>query len=448
MSIVCGSVYYISANEREKAMKTRLTNRAITIGRLLARSEIFDPLLIRQFDSLTAVSLREKIIQVYDSTEHEIYRYSDVAGDRIKVDKQELDKLKKEVDEIYFKSGNREAIGYKYEDDNIKVFIISAANDNDGKMNLVRLKTILVSSFSVGIVSALIIGYMFSQRLLRPIKKIADEVSAITVQNLTRRVSTGKVKDEWHYLTGTFNQLLNKLQEGFELQRRFISNASHELSTPLTSISSQLEVILEKERTTDEYHKVIRSVYHDVRHMGKLTLTLLEFARASGNKGGLEIDLVRIDEILMRIPSELSKIDNEYLVILNFDNMPEDEEKLLVFGNEALLFSAIKNIALNACKYSDDNEAIISLSTGQNNIDIKIEDNGIGIPAEEIENIFQPFYRANKTIEDRGFGLGLSMADRILKLHKGSIKVHSIVNKGTTFTITLPSATNFESGKK
>jgi len=429
-------------------MKTRLTNRAITTGRLLARSEIFDPNLIRQFDSLTAVSLREKVIQVYDSNEHEIYRYSDVAGDRINVEKEELDNLREQGDEIYFASGKKEAIGYKFEENNINVFIISAANDTDGKMNLARLRTILITSFIVGIISAFIIGFIFSQRLLRPIKKIADEVSDISVQNLTRRVSTGNAKDEWHYLADTFNHLLDKLQEGFELQRRFISNASHELSTPLTSISSQLEVILEKQRSPEEYDKVIRSVYHDVRHMGKLTQTLLEFARASGNKGGLDIDLVRIDEILMRIPSDLAKLNRDYSVILNFGNMPENEEKLLVFGNEALLFTAIKNIALNACKYSENHEAIISLSTEQDNIEIKIEDRGIGISPEEIENIFQPFYRANKSTEGRGFGLGLSMADRIVKLHKGTIKVHSVVNEGTTFTITIPSATNLESGKK
>jgi signal transduction histidine kinase len=363
-----------------------------------------------------------------------------VPGDRIKVDKQELDNLNSQGNDIYFRSGNKEAIGYKYEDNNTKVFIISAANDNDGKMNLARLKTILISSFTVGIISALIIGFIFSQRLLRPIKKIAEEVSDISVQNLTRRVSTGNVKDEWHYLTDTFNQLLNKLQEGFELQRRFISNASHELSTPLTSISSQLEVILEKERSPEEYHKVIRSVYHDVRHMGKLTQTLLEFARASGNKGGLDIDLIRIDEILLRAASEVSKINKEYEVLLNFDKMPEEEEKLLIFGNEALLLAAIKNIALNACKYSGNHEAIVSLRISKNYIYIEIEDKGIGIPPEELEKIFQPFYRANISTEGRGFGLGLSMADRIIKLHKGQIEVHSIINEGTTFTISLPSA--------
>jgi two-component system sensor histidine kinase ArlS len=176
--------------------------------------------------------------------------------------------------------------------------------------------------------------------------------------------------------------------------------------------------------------------------MGKLTQTLLEFARASGNKGGLDIDLVRIDEVLLKAASDVSNINNEYEVLLNFDNMPEEEEKLFVFGNEALLLAAIKNIALNACKYSDNHEAIISLNTGKNNIYIAIEDKGIGIPSEEIEKIFQPFYRANKSTEGRGFGLGLSMADRIIKMHKGSILVQSVINQGTVFTITIPSASN------
>lgn len=442
MSIVCGSVYYISANERVKTIKTRLTNRAITIGRLLSRRETFDPNLIRQFDSLTAVSMKEKLIQVYDSNEHELYRYSDVPGDNVSVDRKTLDNLKEGDEQIYFKNGNKEAVAYRYDDNNYKVFIISAANDQDGRLNLARLKTILLLGFIMGIVSALIIGFIFSQRLLHPIKKIANDVSDISVQNLTRRVSAGKVKDEWHSLANTFNQLLDKLQEGFELQRRFISNASHELSTPLTSISSQLEVILEKDRSSEEYRRVIQSVYHDVRHMGKLTQTLLEFARASGNKGGLDINLIRIDEILMHLPSELGKINSDYSVILSFHDMPEEEEKLLVFGNEALLLTAIRNIALNACKYSDNHEATISLKTNENRVDIEITDQGIGIPADEIENIFQPFYRASKDGEGRGFGLGLSMADRIIKLHKGSIKVHSVVGQGTTFAISIPAATN------
>src|SRR6516225_5089129 len=130
-----------------------------------------------------------------------------------------------------------------------------------------------------GTLSSIIGGYFFSIRLLHPMRRIADEAGEISARTLTRRIgsSTGNPQDEWDYLSGTLNQLLNRLQESFEIQGRFIANASHELSTPLTSISSQLEVSLQRVRTVEEYRQVIQSVYQDTRQLSKLTQTLLEF---------------------------------------------------------------------------------------------------------------------------------------------------------------------------
>ena len=284
-------------------------------------------------------------------------------------------------------------------------------------------------------------GYFFSRGLLLPIKRITDEVNIISAKNLAHRIKSGHANDEWNNLTGTLNELLNRLQESFEIQRRFISNASHELSTPLTSISSQLEVSLQRERGAGEYRQVMLSVYQDVRHLSNLTQTLLEFAKASGTPGGIEIGLVRVDEVLMQLPGEMKKINKAYLVKLDFDKLPDQEEQLLVLGNAALLFTAIKNIVSNACKYSNNHLANVKLSVRQKQIVITIEDEGKGIAAGELQNIFQPFYRAGNSRDITGFGLGLSLASRFLKLHKGAISVQSLVDKGTTFTITLPIAT-------
>ncbi len=444
LGIVCGSIYYFSYSERLNAIKKRLTNRAITTGRLFSKKEIFDRQTLRQIDSLTTISLKEKVVQVYDSNGRKIYIYSDLAGDSLHVNSKILQEVRK-GESHYFTSGNKEAIAYHYLGKDLDMVIISAANDEDGKQNLLHLRNILMLSFFWGIIVTMLVGYLFSGKLLSPIKKITDDVSEISMQNLTRRVSAGRVKDEWFNLAGTFNQLLDQLQEGFELQRRFIANASHELSTPLTSISSQLQVTLENERSPGEYREVIQSVYNDVHYMGKLTQTLLEFARASGNKGGLEINLIRIDEIILRLPSEVARINEAYSVVLDFGELPEDEERLLVFGNETLLLTAIKNIVLNACKYSSNRQANIFLKAGEKNIVVSIGDKGVGIPPDEIENIFQPFYRVDGYRMEGGFGLGLSMAQRIVKLHKGNISVKSVVGEGTIFTITLPSATNMTS---
>jgi signal transduction histidine kinase len=287
---------------------------------------------------------------------------------------------------------------------------------------------------------AFLSGYFVSKLLLRPIRKIADDVNIISAQNLTHRIKSGKGNDEWHYLTDTLNDLLNRLQESFEIQRRFISSASHELSTPLTSISSQLEVSLQRNRAAQEYRQVMQSVYQDVRDLSKLTQTLLEFATVSGTAGGIEIKLIRIDEVLLRLPGEMTKLDKGCSVKLEFDQLPADEEKLLVFGNAELLFTAIKNIVSNACKYSINRLAKIKLSVDQTEIIIAVEDNGKGIPENELKNIFQPFYRAEDSRATVGFGVGLPLVNRIIKLHNGQIKVTSSVGKGTTFFVRLPVA--------
>jgi signal transduction histidine kinase len=446
LSGVCISIYYFSYQQRLINIQSRLTNRAITTARLLSQKEIFDEKLLNLIDSSTTISLKGKTVQAYDFHDRKIYDYSDIPNDTLHVDNEILDEARVKGS-YYFIIGKKEAIAYHYTDNNTRIVIVSAAEDADAKENLSNLLKILVLSFLVGNVFILVSGYIFSGRLLRPIKKISEDVAEISAQNLTRRIQTGETKDEWYQLSHTVNDLLNRLQESFELQRRFISNASHELSTPLTSISSQLEITLQRERDSEDYRSVMQSVYQDVRHMNKLTQTLLEFAKASGNPGGLEIDLIRIDEILLRLPSEVVKTDASFSVLIQFDELPEEEENLLVFGNEALLLTAIKNIVVNACKYSYNNRAIVSLQAKENALFIAVQNEGAGIPEEELENIFQPFYRMEENRTTGGFGLGLSLTKRILKIHKGSIRVSSEPGKQTVFTIQLPAAHSLRSSK-
>ncbi|MFL5772571.1 MAG: ATP-binding protein [Flavisolibacter sp.] len=439
LSLVCAGIYYFSYESRIDSIRTRLTNRAITTARFLSQREIFDRNIIRRIDSLTTLSLKNKSVQAYNEENRRIYRYSDFPDDTVPVT-QDLISHVRDKGNYFFSKGNKETVGHLYQDDNESIVIFAAGNDVEGKESLKTLLKILLISFFVGNVLVLFTGYFFSGRLLFPIRKISKDVADISARNLARRIQTGTSKDEWYQLSDTLNGLLNRLQHSFELQRRFISNASHELSTPLTSISSQLEVSLQRPREADEYRKVMHSIYQDVQQLCKLTQTLLEFAQASGNPGGLDIDLVRIDEIILRLPAEVSRIDNLFNVKISFDNLPEQDENLLVFGNEALLFTAIRNIVVNACKYSNDHEADVTLKVNGNQISILICNKGRGIPEDEIANIFQPFYRIEENRSEGGFGLGLSLADRIIKMHKGVISVQSIPGKETIFTIDLPGA--------
>ncbi|MGH2564837.1 MAG: ATP-binding protein, partial [Ginsengibacter sp.] len=374
-------------------------------------------------------------IQAYNYLNKRIYAYSDMPDDSIQINTDIINKAKSNTT-YFFTVGKKEAVACYYSAG--RLVIIAVAFDAEGRRDFQHIKIILVLCFIGVFLIALISGWVFSKILLKPVQKIADDVNDISAQNLEHRIKTGNVKDEWNYLTETLNELLNRLQQSFELQRRFISSASHELSTPLTSISSQLEVSLQRNREAKEYRGVMQSVYQDVRNLAKLTQTLLEFATGWGIKGGIEINSIRIDEILMQLPGEITKINKEYSVKLEFERLPENEERLLVFGNAELLFTAIKNVVSNSCKYSPDHHAKIRLTVQLKEIFIFIEDDGKGISENDLKNIFQPFYRSEDSKSITGFGVGLPLVYRIIKLHKGQIKVNSIVGKGTTVLIQLP----------
>ncbi|HEY6502395.1 MAG TPA: HAMP domain-containing sensor histidine kinase [Chitinophagaceae bacterium] len=438
-AIVCGGIYYFSSAERIETIKKRLTNRAITTARLLKQSEIFDQQLIRRIDSSTTLALKRKTVQAYHLNKDPVYYYSEIAGDTLHI-RQDL--FQKTIDNgmLYYSEGPRDVVAFHNRESRDKLVVFCAAEDADGKNRLKHLKSILALCFIGGTLFSFAGGYIFSRQLLKPVSRIASEVKDISAHSLDRRIKTSRNIDEWHYLATTLNELLDRLKESFELQRRFISNASHELSTPLTLISSQLEISLQRHRNEEEYRHIIQVVLKDVHHMSSLVQTLLKFATASGNPGGLNIDLVRIDEVLMRLPAEMRKKDNRNVVSLLFNDLPDNENTLLVLGNEELLFAAINNVVANACKYSDDHTARVLLKLKDKEFIIEVIDKGIGIDQKELDHIFQPFYRIGEANGIGGFGLGLSLASRIIKLHKGTITVSSTPGQGSTFSIILPAA--------
>jgi signal transduction histidine kinase len=437
--LLCGFIYYFAYTRRLENINAHLINQALTTAKMLNESKIFDQKLMNKIDSATIISMKNKTIQAYNYLNEKIYNYNDSPNDTLELNRNIINEARKK-NSIFFTNGRKEAIAFYANKNNEGIVILAAAFDEEGKRNLQHLKFILWLSFIGGTVIAFISGYFFSKILLRPVKKIADEVNIISAQSLAHRIKPNKADDEWSYLAKTLNDLLDRLQESFEIQRRFISSASHELSTPLTSISSQLEVSLQRNRAVEDYRTVMQSVYQDVRELTKLTQTLLEFATASGAAGGLELNLIRIDEVLMRLPAEMIKQDKSYSVKLEFDQLPEDEEKLLVFGNAELLFTAIRNVVSNACKYSENRLAKVKIAVAESQIIVSVEDNGKGISENELKNIFHPFYRAENNRPITGFGVGLPLVKRIIQIHKGQIKVTSLVGKGTIVVISLPVA--------
>lgn len=441
--LLSGSIYYFTSLQRKDAFNKRLLGRANNNAQMLSvlSNNTHALEILRNLDSASTTTLTHKSVYIYNYLDEPIYKFNARPEDSLTIDKEILREARLNH-VVHFDVTGRDALAFHFTDANTRIVIVVAAYDDDGWNRLKQLWSILLLSLLIGIFITLIVGYVFSRQLVQPIMQIITEVNDISSQNLSQRLQAGSSRDELNHLANTFNQLLNRLQESFNTQRRFISNASHELSTPLTSISSQLEVILNKERSTEEYKQVLLSVWEDVQEMQHLTKGLLELARA-GSQGSISLTEVRIDEVLFKVTSSVQKIHESYEVELHFGDFPEDEKSFLVFGNNDLLYSSLKNVVENGCKYSYNHLASVELSFADDDVIVKVHNRGAVIPAEEIEHIFHTFYRTADASQAKGFGLGLALARRIISIHKGTISVQSDAVNGTVFTIILPSVKVF-----
>ncbi|MEX0981121.1 MAG: sensor histidine kinase [Bacteroidales bacterium] len=147
---------------------------------------------------------------------------------------------------------------------------------------------------------------------------------------------------------------------------------------------------------------------------------------------------IRIDEILWKARAEVIKRDVDYVVNISFDESISGEHHFSVSGNSQLLKTAFINLIENGCKYSETHETEIRLLVRENALEVIFSDSGIGIPEEEMNLIFQPFYRGSNVQDSGGHGIGLSLVEQIISIHQGTIDVRSEPGEGTEFELTLP----------
>ena len=437
ISLLTWSVYYFAKLERVQAFEKRLKSRATYNMQLYSVMGDSAFTFLRRMDTASTVgTVASRSVAIFTDNGKILYRFDMPGAPPLNVSQDLLEETRKSG-EKFFTVGPLEVVAVHRQTNKRDFIMVVGGHDDDGLERVETLNKILLISLVLGVCLTALVSFLFARQLLRPITQIIHEVKEISSYDLSQRIRAGTGADEMSQLGNTFNDLLSRLQESFAIQRRFISNASHELSTPLTSVSSQVEVVLQMDRSADEYKQVLFSVREDVQQMRQLTKSLLEIAK-TGSQGGIELNEVRVDEVLMRVVADVKKLNSEYNVELDFGEFPEDEKDFVVFGNSELLYIAIKNLVENGCKYSLDKRSAVDLSFAWHKIYVKVVNQGAVIPASEIQQIFQPFYRGAGTGSVKGFGLGLALAQRIIALHKGTIYVTSDAINGTNFTIELP----------
>ena len=430
-------IYWLRYNYVEEEFYKRLTQKASTSAELLLTEQEVNAKLLKKINKKNNDVLYRENLTIYDYKNLGIYRTNDTSG--FKTTYEMLNQVRKQRT-VRFKQNDFKIVGMLYTDRFNRVVTIAGAVDLAGEKDLKNLRNTMFWIFVAVLLVVTLSGYYFAVRALAPISEVIKQVKTIYPQNVNQRLTIQNPKDEIGQLTATFNELLERLGEVFRLQNLFVSNVSHEMKNPLMKIGTQIDVALLKSRTPDEYLSTLQSVRQDIREMGQLSNTLLELAKVSDLNHKLMYDEVRLDETIWEAGDLLLQAENNYQVQVDFADELEEDSQLVVKGNAQLLKTAFVNLMENGCKFSENHSVKVSLHFMKNCIEVQFANQG-KMDKPEMDLIFEPFYRSQNTANIKGYGVGLSLVNRIVKLHGGNIEVQSTDNQ-TVFQISLPYSIN------
>ena len=275
--------------------------------------------------------------------------------------------------------------------------------------------------------------YYLSGKALKPLHQLSSEMQKRTVNNLSQSLPVPQSKDEIAYLTQSFNEMSQKLEEAFAMQKRFSQSAAHELRTPLTVLKTKVEVFQKKpHHTAAQYDALLDVITTHTNRLADLVKDLLDLS----NMDALPCDeTLALTPLLSEVCVELASFAKEKNLSVGVTGIEST-----VQGNRSLLYRLFYNLVENAIKYNQENGAIdcrVAIKDGKSVVTIC--DTGIGISAAERAHIFEPFYRVDKSRSRQmgGAGLGLATAKAIVQKHGGTLTVQENPNGGTIFEVVL-----------
>lgn len=432
--IYASAIYWSARENREKEFYDILAKEAITKANLFLNAKVPTPILHDIYLNNREI-LNEVEVALFDINFNLLY-HDAVEIDVVKETPELLEKIAKEGN-VSFYQNEWQILGLRYELNGQNYIVTAAAVDQYGynKLNNLLFNSVLIFLLSMGLIYGL--GWFFSKKAFRPVQEITDKARQISASQLSLRLKVPDNRDELSELSTTINRMLERLEHSFEAQKHFVSHISHELRTPLSAMITELELSLNKERDSSEYKNAISRTLEDAKKLARLSRSLLDLAKADYDQSEISFKPLRLDEIVMEAISELQQSNSEYSIILNIDPVLEHDEALSILGNEYLLKVAFFNLMENACRFSEPPLCKVTLSGRPGQPQLIFEDQGIGIPEEDLPLLGTPFFRGANHNHVSGNGIGLSLTQKIIALHGGSITYHSVVHQGTSITIVL-----------
>jgi len=280
-------------------------------------------------------------------------------------------------------------------------------------------------------------GLALANRALAPVHDISTRARKITAENLDQTIPLRNAKDEIGKLTITINDMIRRLHESFAQIRQFSADASHELRTPLTVMRGEIEIALRTPKAPEEYRNILESSLEEILRMSTIIDNLLTLAKADQGTLDVTFSEVNLKELVEELYEDSIVLAEEKEIHVDL----EATAPVVIVGDRFRLHQLFLNLVDNAIKYTPEGGTVRLLATRENGSAVfQVSDTGIGIPHDELEKIFDRFYRIDKarSREMGGSGLGLSIAKRIAELHRGTIEVASELGRGSTFTVKLP----------
>lgn len=321
-------------------------------------------------------------------------------------------------------------LGMRVSDNQGEFIIFLAAENEVVRSNLADLRNTLIGLMLIYMLLVYAIGLVYARYALRPLMSMAERMERIDSFTLNERLPVHGADDEIGKLSHTFNHLLDRIDTAMKVQQNFISNASHELKNPLTAILGEIDVTLRRERTPEEYVQTMRIIEQEAGRLNHLTLRLLHLAETAYTDNTPVMTEVGLGALMHETVADYRITHPGRTIVLSVN---DEDAPITVRGNAHLLSIAVSNLVDNALKFSSG-DVLLSVGRGGEGVTLTVTDNGIGIPTEDIENLFIPFFRSENARIVPGFGIGLPLVKRILDMHGADLRVTSD-DSGTVFTI-------------
>jgi len=304
------------------------------------------------------------------------------------------------------------------------------------RKNLVHFRNNILIALPIILALGTMGGWILARRSLSPIGYIASKTRSVSSQNLSERLTPRGAGDEMDDLIGTINGMMARLESSFKRMAEFTADASHELKTPLCAMRGEAEVLLLRERKPEEYQEGLAHFVEQFDHLNQLINDLILLSKFDTSQVELKRAPLRLDLLIQDLSHLFQVLAEQKNISLEIGDL----EEVTVIGDKVRLQQLFTNLIDNAIKYTPKGSIHVTVEKNESAGLVRIKDTGIGIPKEEQKKIFERFYRTDKSRsrETGGVGLGLSIAEWIVRAYHGRIEVESELNQGSTFTVYLP----------